>query len=102
MGSGRRYSKSFRIKVAKEASRPEMKGLESNIADKYGIKPWTVIRWREIYQEYGENALALGKIGSYEKKSDREIRLEKENEELKEEIEILKKAAAFLAELGRK
>ncbi len=95
------YSKSFRIKVAKEASLPEMKGMEEHIARKYGIKPGTVLKWKQIYQEYGENALGR-KIGSPNKKTDRELRLEKENRELREEVEILKKAAAFLAELGRK
>ena len=35
MSSG--YSKSFRVKVAKEAIQPEMKGMEEHIARKYGI-----------------------------------------------------------------
>ena len=98
MGS---YSKRLRIAVAKEASLPEMKGMEEHIARKYGIKPGTVRRWAAIYQQYGENG--LGKhINSPDKKSDREIQLEKENAALREEVEILKKAAAFLADVGRR
>lgn len=97
MGS---YNKSFRIRVAKEAADPEMKGMEKHIADKYGLRENTVRRWRQIYEEYGENALGRN-INSLEKKTDREIELEKENEELREELEILKKAAAFLANVGR-
>ena len=95
------YTKAFRIKVAKEASLPEMQGMEDHIAGKYGLKPGTVRKWRAIYQEYGENALGRS-IDSPNKKSDRELQLEKENRELREEVEILKKAAAFLADLGRK
>ena len=98
MGS---YSKSFRVKVAKEASAPEMKGMEEHIAKKYGLRSGTVSKWAQIYQEYGENALGKG-ISSANLKSDREIELEKENAALKEEVEILKKAAAFLADVGRR
>lgn len=97
----KRYSKSFRVKVAKEATQPEMKGLEEHIAKKYGIRSSTVERWATIYREFGENG--LGKtIASPIKKSDKEIQLEKEIAELKEEVAILKKAAAFLAEVGRR
>lgn len=94
------YSKGFRIRVAREASDPEMKGMERHIADKYGLRENTVRRWRQIYEEYGENALGR-KVAAVDKKTDREIKLEKENEELREELEILKKAAAFLASVGR-
>lgn len=82
----RQYSKSFRIRVAREASDPEMKGMEKYIADKYGLRESTVRRWRQIYEEYGENALGRN-INAVEQKTDRGIRLEKENAEL----EILKK-----------
>ena len=90
------YSKEFKIKVAKEALLPENDGLEKVIAGKYGLLPSTVIRWRDHYAEYGDQAFWKG----YTKKdirSPREIELEKENEELREEVKILKKAAAFLA-----
>ena len=101
MGSNS-YSKTFRVKVAKEASKKEMRGMEEVIAQKYGLRYSTVMRWKEIYQEYGEHALGKSQIGSVNKKSDYELQLEKENAQLKEEVEILKKAAAFLADLGRK
>ena len=95
------YSKSFRIQVAKEATSPEMKGMEEHIAKKYGVRVDTVQRWADIYREYGENGLGK-RISSPHKKSDREAQLEKENAALKEEVAILKKAAAFLAEVGRR
>ena len=96
-----RYSKAFRIKVAKEAALPENDGLERVVAGKYGLLPSTVKRWREHYQEFGDKAFYRG----YTKKdtrTPREIELERENEELKEEVKILKKAAAFLADVNRK
>ena len=62
------YSKGFRIRVAKEAGDPEMKGMEKHIADKYGLRVSTVSRWRQIYEEYGENALGRN-INAVEKKT---------------------------------
>lgn len=90
-----RYSKDFKLQVAKEAASPEFKGLEHVIAEKYGIMQGTVERWRDIYIAFGEDGLKRKR--PQKKKSPREMELEKENAELKEEIEILKKAAAFLA-----
>ena len=94
------YSKGFKIRVAKEALLPENEGLERVIAGKYGLYPSTVSRWRDHYAEYGDKAFWKG----YTKKdtrSPREIELEKEVKELQEEVKILKKAAAFLANVKR-
>ncbi len=90
------YTKEFRLKVAKEAALPENDGLEQVIASKYEILPGTVQRWKEHYLEYGEKAFFKG-YTKKDKRTPREIELERENEELKEEVKILKKAAAFLA-----
>lgn len=67
MGS-KKYTKTFRIMVAKEASKEEMQGMEEFIAQKYDLRYGTVIRWRQIYQEYGENALGKNRIGDIDKK----------------------------------
>jgi len=96
----KRYTKAFRITVAKEAIRLENKDLEHVIAQKYGVRPWTVRKWAQVYQQYGEDGFSRRMLVS-DKKSARERQLEKENAALKEEIEILKKAAAFLAKAGR-
>ena len=96
-----KYNKEFRLMVAKEALLPENKDLEHVIADKYGIMPWTVIRWREHLAEVGEAEAFRYGFSKWDRRTDREKKLEKENAELREEIEILKKAAAFLASVKR-
>ena len=91
-----KYNKEFRVKVAKEALLPENRGLERVIAGKYGILPGTVTRWRDHYQEYGDKAFWRGYTNK-DTSSPREKELEKKVSELEEEVKILKKAAAFLA-----
>ena len=99
--SKEKYSRKFRIMVAKEALLPENRGLEHIIADKYGIMPWTVIRWREHLSDVGETEAFRKGFAKRDGRTDREKELEKENAELREEVEILKKAAAFLANVKR-
>lgn len=95
------YSIDLRLQVAKEAVKPENKGMEHIIAEKYDIKPWTVIKWRDHYLDVGEAAAFRPGVYGRNKKTNRERELERENAELREEVEILKKAAAFLANVKR-
>ncbi len=97
--SEKSYSKELKVRVAKEALQPENERAAEIIAAKYGILPRTVTRWKEIYREYGEEGFK--KNGKRRVTNSRIKDLEKENAELKEEIEILKKAAAFLANIKR-
>lgn len=97
--SQKHYSKEFKLKVAKEALLPENHDMEHIIAKKYEIMPGTVIRWAEELRVLGEGE-AFKKHGS-NKLTAKEASLIKENAQLREEIEILKKAAAFLADLRR-
>ena len=99
--SGTKYNRTFRLMVAKEALLPENRDLEHVIAEKYGIMPWTVIRWREHLAEVGEAEAFRYGFSKGDRRTDREKKLEKENAELREEVEILKKAAAFLASVKR-
>ena len=86
-----KYSRGLKIKVAKEAMLPENQGLEHVIAEKYHVMPWTVIKWRDHLQQVGEeNAFKKG-YTLKKRSTPREVELEKENAQLREEVEILKK-----------
>ena len=88
-------------KIAEEAMLPENQGLEHVIAEKYHVMPWTVIKWRDHLQQVREeNAFKKG-YTLKKRSTPREVELEKENAQLREEVEILKKAAAFLANVKR-
>lgn len=77
--------------MTRAALLPENKSMEHVIAEKYGIMPWTVTKWRNHLMEVGEeNAFKKG-YSKGTRGTARERELEKENAELREEIEILKK-----------
>jgi transposase len=97
----KKYNRTFRLKIAKEAILPENEGLEDVIAEKYGILPSTVSIWKMHYIEYGDESFKEG-ISNKKYKTTREIQLEKEREELLQEIEILKKAKEFFTNLNLK
>lgn len=79
----------------------ENQGLEHVIAEKYHVMPWTVIKWRDHLQEFGERTAFKRGYPLKKHPTPREVELEKENAQLREEVEILKKAAAFLANVKR-
>lgn len=104
----RKYTKTFRKKVVEEALRPEMEGKEFLVAEKYNILPSTVCRWRDLYLKHGEMALCENVQQFYASQSkesgaykELKAKTDKEIAELKEEVEILKKAAAFLTKIQR-
>ena len=89
----RSYTKEFKEKacelVLKEGIKPAV------VADKLGINKVMLYRWIDEYQTHGEEAF-VGK--GHQRSADAELRqLRKENERLKMENEILKKAAAYFA-----
>ena len=94
------YTYSFRLQVVQEALKPENRNSISYIAEKYGVSEVAVYRWIKLYNQYGDEGL---KPKWKAKVMDQRIKeLERENAELREEAEILKKAAAFLADAIRK
>ena len=94
------YTYSFRLQVVQEALKPENRNSINYIAEKYGVSEVAVHRWIKLYNQYGDEGL---KPKWKAKVMDQRIKeLERENAELREEAEILKKAAAFLADAIRK
>ncbi len=89
----RTYSRDFKIQACELVITDGLK--VSVVAEKLGIHHVMLHRWVSEYQEDREEAF-VGK--GKQKKSDAELRkLRRENERLKIENEILKKAAAYFA-----
>ena len=89
----RTYSKEFKEKACELVIKDGIK--HAVVAEKMGISHIMLYRWIDEYQTYGEKAfVGKGKLRS----EDAELKkLRKENERLKMENEILKKAAAYFA-----
>ncbi len=89
----RTYTKEFKMQACKLVVEDEIK--PRIVAEKFGIHEVMLYRWVTEYKTYGEEAF-VGK--GRQRSADAELKkLRKENEELKMENEILKKAAAYFA-----
>ena len=89
------FSIEFKEEIVKRVLDPKEKKTMQQLAIEYGINPSTLRKWREQYLEYGVDGFIPRSRRNNQLKRTRE--LEKELEELREENEILKKAAAFFA-----
>ena len=94
------YTSEFKVHVVMEALETSNIHDRVLVAQKYGISSNTLLGWMRRYEEYGEAGLTARTRSQAEREKRKE--LEKRVAELEEENEILKKAAAFLAEVGRK
>ncbi len=67
------------------------------LSERFGIPQPTLFGWRKQYEQYGSEAF----VGcGHQRSGDAELRkLRKENERLKMEIELLKKLAAYRAQM---
>ena len=90
-----RYSKEFKqeaIRLLNEGDNPA-----SEIALQLGVKRTLLYRWRDQMREKGDTAFS-NRPGRPTREQESELtRLRRENRELKEERDILKKAAAYFA-----
>ena len=68
----------------------------AHVAREVGIHDTTLGNWVKAYRRRHGDAATAG-TGGGERKSGRELQLERENRKLREENEFLKKAAAFFA-----
>ena len=92
------YTKEFKIQACQLVTEAGMK--YSAVAEQMGINPTTLYRWVEEYRAQGEGAF-VGKGNP--KPADAELRrLRRENERLRQEVEILKKAQAYFAKAREK
>ena len=89
----RRYNKEFKVKACELVLKDGIS--KKTVAEKLGINVIMLYRWIDEYETYGEEAF-VGK-GNMRKEDAKLKKLLKENEELRMENEILKKAAAYFA-----
>lgn len=94
MGTHGESSKAFKMEIMELH-------LKDNISikvlsERFGISESTIYGWRDQYRKYGADAF----VGcGHQRPEDAELRkLRKENEELKMQVEILKKVAAYRAQ----
>ena len=91
----RTYTKEFKRQACELVTKEGIK--HAVVAQKLGISPVMLYRWIDEYNMYGEEAF-VGK--GHQRSEDAALkRLRKENERLRQEVEILKKAAAYFAKL---
>lgn len=90
----RTYSKEFKVNACELVLKDGLK--VAIVAEKFGISHIMLHRWISEYQEQGEDAF-VGK--GHQRPADAALKkLQKENEKLRIENEILKKAAAYFAQ----
>lgn len=91
---GKRYDKEFKVEAVRLASEPG--NTQAGIEKDLGIGQGVISRWKRELQRGGEQAFP-GK--GHLKPQDEELRrLKRENERLRQERDILKKAVAIFSE----
>jgi len=89
------YTREFKIEAVKlmdESDRPS-----AEIANELGVRRNQLYKWKEQLSAKGDAAFS-GKPGPKPKEQQSEmVKLKKENDRLREEVDILKKAAAYFA-----
>ena len=91
---GKRYDKEFKIEAARLAAEPG--NTQAKIERDLGIGQGVISRWKREFKLDGEHAFpGKGRL----KPHDEELRsLKRENERLRRERDILKKAVAIFSE----
>ena len=89
-----RYPKEFKLEAVRLLNEGEKPAAE--LAKELGVKRSLLYQWQEVLKKQGDKAFK----GSGRRKSEdmsEMARLRQENKDLKEERDILKKAAAYFA-----
>lgn len=90
----KRFSKEFKLEAVRLLESGDKPA--SALAIELGVRRNQLYKWREEFQNKGEEAFQ-GSGRRAADKDDAVAKLKRENAQLKEELEILKKAAAYFA-----
>ena len=93
----RRFNKEFKIKSVELVNKRN--GKVTEVADNLGINPVLLYRWIKAYSDDPE--YAFPGQGKRIIRDEEMYRLKKENEDLREERDILKKALAIFSKQGK-
>ena len=88
------YTKEFKIEAVRLLEESEKNGME--ISRELGIRRNMLYKWQKELQSKGDCAFK-GPGRKLAASDDQMTKLKKENDRLREEVEILKKAAAYFA-----
>ena len=90
---GKYYAPDFKLEAVKRVQRTGEP--VSKVAEDLGINPNTLSGWIKRVRDYPEGPFPGS--GRLSPENDRLRKLERENRDLKEEVQILKKAAVYFA-----
>lgn len=93
MKKWRNYTREFKVQACELVLQENVK--VKIVAERMGINPIMLYKWIDDYKTYGDAAF-VGK-GNLRPEEAKIKKLQKENEEFRQQIEILKKAAAYFA-----
>lgn len=93
MKKWRNYTREFKVQACELVLKENVK--VKIVAERMGINPIMLYKWIDDYRTYGDAAF-VGK-GNLRPEEAKIKKLQKENEELRQQVEILKKAAAYFA-----
>lgn len=87
------YTKEFKIQACELVLKDDLK--VKDVASRLCISNIMLYRWIDEYKTYGGDAF-IGK-GNLRPEESKLKKLQRENDELRQQVEILKKAAAYFA-----
>ena len=93
MKKWRNYTREFKVQACELVLKENVK--VKIVAERMGINPIMLYKWIDDYRTYGDAAF-VGK-GNLRPEEAKIKKLQKEKEELRQQVEILKKAAAYFA-----
>ena len=94
MSKRQTYTKEFKIEAVRLLEESEKTGME--ISRELGIRRNMLYKWQKELQSKGDCAFK-GPGRNLAASDDQMTKLKRENDRLREEVEILKKAAAYFA-----